>query len=83
MRAHLTPSQREVLPERVMAETVQTYIPPIARQYQVKLERASTLQEQVSILAEWAMKTGFCNNILENSPKAYDKLSLIRRGVVI
>ena len=82
MRAHLTPSQTEFLPERVMVEN-QTYIPPISRQYQIKLEKADTLQEQISILAEWAMRTGFCNNILENAPKAYDKLSLIRRGVTI
>ena len=82
MRAHLTPSQTEFLPERVMAENT-TYIPPIAHQYQAKLEKANTLQEQISIIAEWAMKTGFCNNILEQHPKAYDKLSLIRRGVTI
>ena len=62
--------------------SVPAYIPPVSSQYQSRLAKASTLQEQISILAEWAGRTGFCNNIHESYPKAWEKLSFLKKGII-
>jgi len=83
MHHNLTPAQLENLPEVVMSETVASYIPPIAEFYQAKLETNTTIEQDLALLAEWAMKTGLRNNINERHKKADDKLMLYRRGIPI
>ena len=56
------------------------YNPPLSSEFQNRISHAKNNEELMSALAEWAMKTGICNNI---DPQVYDKLLLIRRGVTL
>jgi len=80
MHHNLTPAQLENLPETPMSEnTVPSHNPPSASEFQKKLLTADTPNKEIALLAEWAMKTGLCNNIPH---EVYDKLLLRRRGVI-
>lgn len=74
-------ADRDSLMEVLMnKQPIPQYIPPSASAYQNKLSNAHTYQEQVSVITEWAMKSGLCNNINE---KLYDKLLDIKRGITL
>ena len=70
---------------RILAAIILLYATSVQSADNFKTDKAECDEwgKAFYLVAEWAMKTGFCNNILENAPKAYDKLSLIRRGVTI